>query len=735
MARHFSNDNSQDSYGAAQVGGAHAAAPQNAGAYQGGYQGGSHAAVPQGAGGYGTYGSVSAGYGQGSHAAYGNAAQPAGAYAQTARRSAGHAATGHAAAGHAAGAATHAAGHAQASNAAGRAKGGNRGRRAAAGAAGAYAPNGYAPNGFTYEDPSPHRGKKIAIAIAIIFFVLLVIAGTCGFMLYRSVKSVKASASNAMSQVSVIKSSITDGDAASLRTAVNTMGNDVNAIYNEVTSPVWNVASLVPVVGQDVRSAQTLVTTVKGLVDDVVDPISDDIAGASLSSLVSGGSINAELVTTLCADTLNAMPTIEQSVQTISSLPDAHISKVQEIFNKVKGPISSSSTTLSQLKPILENLPNMIGANGTRTYLVVAQNNAELRPTGGLPGSWGTITVDNGAISMGEFCTILHQEGLSVAMTDEEAAAIGIDMGSDPAQVNCTADFTRVGEMSKEYWAQAKGQTVDGVIAIDPVFLQRLVALTGSFTASDGTEVTGDNCAELLMNATYIKYGSDGDAEDAFFSNVASTAFDQVMGNLGGLDAGTLVDTIKTAGDEHRLLVWMANEDEESIVKAFGYSGDLQTDVTKPELGFYVSDDTYSKIDWYAKLSTTVGEGTENEDGTTTYTVQTDFTNTLTSDVAEGLPGYITGFNSSKRDVADMLAYLYIYSPLQGSVSDIQVSGGELEGDIVTNPLDGCQVSRMRLHVGGGSTATITYKVTVPAEATEAMTVRMTPMANEALQQ
>ena len=42
----------------------------------------------------------------------------------------------------------------------------------------------------------------------------------------------------------------------------------------------------------------------------------------------------------------------------------------------------------------------MLNVNSTggkaRTYLVLAQNNAELRATGGIPASWGTLTVDKG---------------------------------------------------------------------------------------------------------------------------------------------------------------------------------------------------------------------------------------------------------------------------------------------------------------------------------------------------
>lgn len=596
----------------------------------------------------------------------------------------------------------------------------------------------YGPDSSRSGKRKPGHGKKVAMVVAIVVAVILVAGGAYGFALYNSVKTVKADAATAMAQVSTLKKSIKDGDGEALKSSVTVVANSTDAIYREVTSPLWNVATFIPVVGEDVKSAQTLVSAAKNLVNNALEPLSNEIAGVSLSSLVSDGAINAELISSLCSSGLEVLPVVEDSVNQINSLPDAHISQVATIINKVKEPLASSGDIIAALRPALENLPRMVGSEGARTYLVIAQNNAEFRATGGLPGSWGTITVDNGYISMGEFTSILHQEGLSVAITEEEQAAIATNMDTDPAQVNCTADFVRVGEMSREYWLQATEQEVDGVVTIDPVFLQRLVGLVGGFTAEDGTEINGDNCARVLMSDSYATYKNDNEAQDAFFSSVASTAFDHVMGNLGNIDSNKLVDVIKKSGEDHRLMVWMANADEEALVKAFGFSGDLQTDVTKPEVGVYVNDDTWSKIDWYAKLSTTVGPAVKNADGTTSYTVQTDLTNTLTLEETGPISNYVLGYNTEKRDDADMRSYLFIYSPYMGTLSNIEVTGDGLvdEGsEIPVNTLEGCQVARLHVHTGGGATTTVTYTVTVPAEATESLTVRMTPLANESLAQ
>ncbi|WP_158096087.1 DUF4012 domain-containing protein [Olsenella sp. An188] len=572
--------------------------------------------------------------------------------------------------------------------------------------------------------------------IGVVLAVLLVAVGTCGVFLYRSAMSVKNSASVIMAQASTLKDSLKNGDESGLTTSLNAIVSNVNDINAEVSSPLWTAATLIPVIGEDVRSVQTLGTVASDLVNDALVPVATSLSGTGLSSLLQDGSVNVELIRTVSSSVSDAIPVIQSSVDTISSLPEAHIPQLRDVLEQVQGPVSEAQGLVGQIEPILNLLPQMLGADGqTRTYLVIAQNNSELRATGGLPGSWGTISITDGVISMGEFQSILHDEGLQVEITDEERAAIATNMDTDPAQVNCTADFTRVGQLARDYWAQEGLGTVDGVVAIDPVFLQRLLSLTGGFTAPDGTAVDGTNAAKVLLSDTYWMFGNDGDAQDAYFAAVAGLAFETIMDNLGNAGMTDLMGVVEQSGKDGRLLVWMANEDEQSLMVNMGLSGRLESDPTKPVLGVYLNDDTYSKISWYASSSTVVGEGVKNADGTTTYDVTTTLTNTITPEEADNAPTYISGTNGAKRDVSDMLDFVFFYAPAGGTITDFQVSEGALFEDygIADETLSGLQVLRMRTHLLAGETATFTYKVTVSADAAEPLSVRTTPLAQESL--
>lgn len=580
------------------------------------------------------------------------------------------------------------------------------------------------------------RGKKVGIVVAIVLAVLLVMGGTCGFLLYRSAMTVKAQAQELMDQADPLKEALKNGDAEALDEAVGTVQERMASINAEVHSPLWNLASVLPVVGEDIQSVQKLGDAGAALVDDALVPIADSVSGTGLSDLMQDGTINVELIQTISDAVSSSLPTIEESVDTIANLPEAHIPQLAEVLDKVQGPVSEAQELVGQAKPFLELLPQMLGADGeSRSYIVIAQNNAELRSTGGLPGAWGTVSVTDGTISMGEFQSILHADGLKVDLASDELSATMTNADTDPAQVNCIPDFSRVGELAKEYWSQSGYGDVDGVIAVDPVFLQRLLSLTGGVTASDGTIVDGSNAAQVLLSETYWKYGEDAGAQDAYFASVAGQAFSQIMSHLGDAGIMDLVEVIGKSGADGRLLVWMANEDEEALMDSIGVSGRLETDPTKPVLGVYLNDDTYSKISWYASCYTQIGEGVKNEDGTTTYDVTTTLTNTITPNEAATAPKYVYGGNELKRDNSDMLNFVYFVAPAGGTITDLTENNGAIfDGyGFAETTLYGLQFFRTRTHLLSGQSAVFTYQVTVPAEAEEPLSVRTTPLAQESL--
>lgn len=595
--------------------------------------------------------------------------------------------------------------------------------------------------GSSYHEPHRKKrrgGKIVAGIIGALVAIVLVTGGVCGVMLYRDARTITTQAHTMIDQAGTIKDAVMSGDGDTVRSVSTSIASQVSDIHSTTEGIPWKLASFIPVLGQDVQSARTMVAELDTLCQQALVPACDQLANLQLSNLFSDGAINVELIQSLASTLQTVAPVVQTSAETIDALPEAHISQLNDAMGQVKDLMGSASTALASINEMAPYLPQMLGANGqTRTYLLVAQSNAELRSTGGFPGSVGTLTITDGRITLGDFESIGSNSDSSMsrydypisAVTDEEINLFGERVGTIPADTNFIVDFSRAMTVLSEMWKDQIGGQVDGAIAVDPVFLQNLLTLTGGINTSYGTSVDGTNAAAILLHNSYLMF--DAQTQDAFYTQVASAAFNQLTSNLGNVDPMTLVDTITNAMDEHRFQVWMVNGDEENVMKKIGCSGTLSTDPATPQVGVYINDDTYSKISWYLSTHTTINTSQLNADGSTTYNLTTTIKNNITPAVAESdgaqSKGYIVGSNSLKRDVTDMINQVYLVAPAGGTISDVVVNDAAQGGSPL--PYEGFQVYHVQTQTSGGATTSITYNVTTAATATADLTIEQTPTA------
>lgn len=595
--------------------------------------------------------------------------------------------------------------------------------------------------GSSYHEPHRKKrrgGKIVAGIIGALVAIVLVTGGVCGVMLYRDARTITTQAHTMIDQAGTIKDAVMSGDGNTVRSISTSIASQVSDIHSTTEGIPWKLASLIPVLGQDVQSARTMVAELDTLCQQALVPACDQLANLQLSNLFSDGAINVELIQSLASTLQTVAPVVQTSAETIDALPEAHISQLNDAMGQVKDLMSSASTALASINEMAPYLPQMLGANGqTRTYLLVAQSNAELRSTGGFPGSVGTLTITDGRITLGDFESIGSNSDSSMsrydypisAVTDEEINLFGERVGTIPADTNFIVDFSRAMTVLSEMWKDQIGGQVDGAIAVDPVFLQNLLTLTGGINTSYGTSVDGTNAAAILLHNSYLMF--DRQTQDAFYTQVASAAFNQLTSSLGSVDPMALVDTITNAMDEHRFQVWMVNGDEENVMKKIGCSGTLSTDPATPQVGVYINDDTYSKISWYLSTHTTINTSQVNADGSTTYNLTTTIKNNITPAVAESdgaqSKGYIVGSNSLKRDVTDMINQVYLVAPAGGTISDVTLNDVAQGGSPL--PYEGFQVYHVQTQTSGGATTSITYNVTTAATATADLTIEQTPTA------
>lgn len=584
-------------------------------------------------------------------------------------------------------------------------------------------------------------GRIVGTIVLVVLLVLIVAGGVGGFMLFRSAKSVQANASSAVSLVSGLKDKLTSGDFSALPDDAKKIDSLCSSIEAETDSPLWAVASYVPVVGSDISAARTLVDALADVSSDGLVPMASKLADATPGKLIqAGGTVNVSAIQAVADSLASSSKVFENANDRVQAIGDTHIPQVTKLVKTAKDGFGMLDGAVSAAKQVAPVLPQMLGANGqTRNYLVIAENNVEIRARGGFGGSQGVISVTDGKMSVGEFkaaTTVGDDQKLET--TQEENIlfnAITGHMGTNSGDALYTPDFPRAASLASQMWEIQYNQHIDGVVALDPVFLQYLLGLVGSVSLPDGTVVDDTNAAKVLMHDVYWNYPV---AEtDGIFASVASAAFDKIMNGMGDVDMTKLVFVFEKGCEQGRFIAWMSDAQEESALKEMGISAALPSakeTSAAPVTGVYVNNYSFSKIDWYLNLNSEVGVGTQAGDGSCSYQVTTTLTSTLKKSEVDKLPDYVANSvyeNGKITNRGNERLGVYLYAPAGGTITDVQVNGSDLK--LTAAKHNGLDVQYGIVDLQPEETCTITYKVVTSKESGDKpLTVQMTPTCQTA---
>lgn len=612
-----------------------------------------------------------------------------------------------------------------------------RGQRPGAGPAG-MAPvgqggqGGYAGFGNYQEmmaPPAKKRRRKWPFVVLGIIVVLAVAVGVSGYTMLNSAKTLKAQANTVMTSVSGIKDQIVGGDYAGAAAAAQKIDETASAMQSEMDGPLWGLASALPVVGPDIQNVRTVVATLKDASSNALVPLTGALVANPPSALItSEGSIDVAALSLLLDSLQQAAPVMQRCTDTLSDMTPMNIEQLEAVMGPAREKIVGINDTFQQANAFAPLVGTLLGVDGERRYLIAAQNSAEIRSSGGFPGSMGILKLDNGAISLDDFATVYDMltdtTPSSIQLTEGEVALFGNwmmvprDAGFDP-------DFPTVANIWAASYKANTGNSVDGVIGITPCVVQKILAITGPIKLSDGTELNGQNATKVLQHDLYWKYLSGTPSEsgnqicDGLFAEAADLSFKNLVGNMNSDTLMKFAGIMTECMANRETMLWLADETDQLTIQEIGWSGSLDTTPESPAVGVFFNLWIGSKLGWYLDLNNEILSSTVNADGTVSHEVKTTFTNTVTQqEVYDGGPyimGKLDGYESG-----DMIPQIYLYAPAGGTITNINTSDGSTLSPATQDGLEAYLWFRPSLRPNKG--ISVTYTVTTAPNPEEDLT-------------
>lgn len=249
---------------------------------------------------------------------------------------------------------------------------------------------------------------------------------------------------------------------------------------------------------------------------------------------------------------------------------------------------------LTQLAPLLPSardaidlalaLPDLLGAQGRREYLLIAQNPDELRPTGGLITAAGVLAFEGGRLvefSMGDSGALNNfAAGEYPSAPEPLRRYMGLDLWAFQ-DANWSPDLPTAAQTISDLYRRGQGRAIAEIIAIDPQALRLLIEALGPLEiAGVGTPVTAANLIEYLRNGAILSQAGQANAQPWWVRRKDTLA---PLGRalIARIEQGTinwpgLLGALRRALDERHLQLVVRQRQAAAVLARRGWDGAVQ---------------------------------------------------------------------------------------------------------------------------------------------------------------
>lgn len=569
--------------------------------------------------------------------------------------------------------------------------------------------------------PARMSPTRIAwIALAAVVFVLVVLAAAVGIGAFIAQKELRA----AVPVVSQIQDDFGGDDAAALQASVQKLQGHASAARAAADTPLWWIAEQAPFVGPALHAVRESTVAVDELAQGVLPALSD-VDPALLRP--AGGVFDVAALSSLATPVAEAAESAERAADALSGV-DLHATPgvLRGPLSQLTGVVGGLQPALSRANALMPHLSSMMGADGPKNYLLLVQNNAEARGTGGIPASVVMLRFDGGKLEIAAQATsrdFTNKRESPIIPLDPEVVKLYDDkVGRYSQDITSTPDFTLSAELAKAYWTESFGTQVDGVISIDPVVLSYILRATGPITLATGDQLTSNDAVKILLSDVYARYPKNDD-QDAFFASAAVKVFDAV--SAGDFKPVPFANAIVQSIDEHRVYFHSFDEGIESAFDGSRLTGPLPTtDETQETLGVFVNDLTEGKLSFYTWMSADVVA--DRCAANPMYTTTVTFVNALDQATSDGLVSYVDGGRNYPKGVIG--TDIQFYGPSGARFVKATLDGADVE--ITTGVHLGRPVGRMWVVNGLQDAHTMTVSFEGSPEDSDDIAIVHTPMVN-----
>lgn len=240
-------------------------------------------------------------------------------------------------------------------------------------------------------------------------------------------------------------------------------------------------------------------------------------------------------------------------------------------FARRREEIQAAKTAFSLLDDIL-------GQEREKLYLVLLQNNMELRPTGGFIGSFAVVGFNKGAMTKFEVYDVYSADGQLKGYVEPPWQLK--EYLDQPAwylrDSNWNPDFPKSAQRAEWFLDKSMDIRVDGVIAVDLVFVRELIKVFGSvFVQEFDKTIDYKNFYEVVQYEAEKDFFPGSRQKQNFLLSLSRHLINRLKISSEG-DAMRIFEIFYQALNRRHIQVFLHQADLQDKIENIGWSGSLK---------------------------------------------------------------------------------------------------------------------------------------------------------------
>ena len=434
------------------------------------------------------------------------------------------------------------------------------------------------------------NNRKWLKIIGFVFTSIFILTSILFFTVYLPTQELKTKIESTKIEVDHLKQSINEKDLEKIKINLSNLRDQTHSI--ESTYSKLKIIGFLPVINNYYQDGLRFISIAKNSLDTgdilikAIEPYKDFLG--MTGSATSSEETTQDRIAFLTQSVEGLIPyldTIETKIAQIDkSAAEIDPSRYPEEFRgyqlksniiKIQELLSQSHKMIRDGKPLLSKVSWLLGKDSPRKYLMIFQNDGELRPSGGFWTAYSTMTVDNGKIKTGVASNIYDLDDRINSRTPAPRLIKNYHINVPYLNLrdsNLSPDFPTDAKIFLDQYLKATGskEKFDAIIAIDTQLLVDMVAVLGKLDTRVGTFTTEPDkrcygCPQIIYEMQWMS-GRPRDYIEKnrkdFMNPLMSALLANVMGSEKNKMGQLIQAGFKSINEKHVLFYFPEEENQ-----------------------------------------------------------------------------------------------------------------------------------------------------------------------------